>query len=75
LSPARRTADSNFSSDRHALYMGWVVGKALQHGLKITPELDDDGQFTDRLTLQLPDDARYTLTVVVPPPPDDWEPA
>jgi hypothetical protein len=33
--------------------------------------LDDNGDFTDRFTLPL---GEHVVTLVVPPPPDDWEP-
>jgi len=60
--------------DRHALYVGWVLGLAMREGLPARPVTDEAGNYTDRLTLDLgvvPDDG-FTVTVVVPPPPDDW---
>lgn len=57
-------------SDRHALYIGWVLGLAMRHGLPFKPEVDDEGNYTDRLVLDLT--ATQQITVVVPPPPEDW---
>jgi len=65
---------------RHALYAGWVVGQALAAGLDVRPILDDDGNYTDRFALDVDRFDRgesvgsVVLTVVVPPPPDEWEP-
>ena len=66
-----------FVDDRHALYVGWVLGCAMRAGVDARPVVDDDGNYTDRLVIELPDQAEpvaYTITVVVPPPPDDWSP-
>jgi hypothetical protein len=60
-----------FVDDRHALYVGWVVGLALKHGLPVTLVDDENGNHTDRFTLAFGDDV---ITVVVPPPPSDWMP-
>ena len=62
-------------NERHALYVGWVLGIAMKNGLQVRPEADDDGNYTDRLLIDLPDrssPAIYMITVIVPPPPDDW---
>jgi hypothetical protein len=56
---------------RHAWYVGWVLGVALRHGVPLTPVTDADGNYTDRLVLDLAPET-VTLTIVVPPPPDDW---
>lgn len=61
---------SNFIDDRHTIYVGWVLGIALRHHVPLTPVLDDAGNYTDRLTMEISDDV--TLTFIVPPPPDDW---
>ena len=37
--------------DRHALYIGWVVGIAMRNGIAASPTVDDDGNYTDRLTV------------------------
>jgi hypothetical protein len=66
---------AHFESDRHALYVGWVLGCAMRAGIKITPVRDDEDNYTDRLIIEIPDrqtPAVYTITVVIPPPPDDW---
>jgi hypothetical protein len=60
----------NFVDDRHNLYVGWVLGLALKIGLAFEPVVDEAGNFTDRLTLDLVPDVM--VTVVVPYPPDDW---
>lgn len=56
---------------RHALYVGWVLGVAHRHGVPLVPVTDAAGNYTDQLVLDLADD-NVTLTIVVPPPPDDW---
>jgi hypothetical protein len=72
-------SDRNFVDDRHALYAGWVLGVALNNGLDALPVVDADGNATDRITVQLQRPADVfepvvdvTITLVVPPPPDDW---
>lgn len=62
---------SNFADDRHALYVGWVLGIAAKHHLAFEPEADGEGNYTDRLLYGVR--PGLTLTLVVPPPPDDWE--
>ena len=59
----------NFRSERHALYRGWVAGMAAKHGMKATPEVDGDGNYTDRLLIDSP---TLRVTLIVPEPPDDW---
>lgn len=61
----------NIVDGRHALYVGWVAGIALNSGIRLLPVVDDDGNYTDQLTL--PINQGVILTVVVPYPPDDWE--
>lgn len=68
-------AEAHFVSERHALYTGWILGIALKHGIDLAPEVDDAGNYLPRLTLRLragPDRPAATVTLVVPPPPDDW---
>jgi hypothetical protein len=57
--------------DRHALYVGWVLGIAMRNGVDARPVLNDDGNYTDHLEVCVPD-AKITITVIVPPPPEDW---
>jgi hypothetical protein len=65
---------SNFIDDRHNLYVGWVLGIALLNGLRLAPVVDDLGNYTDRLRLVMPNpDGTFTIDLVVPYPPDDWE--
>ena len=59
-----------FVDDRHALYVGWVLGLAMRNGLPARPIVDDAGNYTDRLVVDLK--PGMTITLVVPPPPDDW---
>lgn len=59
-----------FVDDRHALYVGWVMGIALRNGVPATAVIDDDGNYTDRI--EIPWGELGSLTVVVPPPPGDW---
>lgn len=59
-----------WTDERHPLFVGAVLGQAMRHGLDVRPEIDEDGDYTDRLVLDLGDDVR--LTLVVPPPPEDW---
>lgn len=56
--------------DKHALYVGWVHGMAMKHGVPVQNEMDAEGNYTDRLAVTLAED--WTLVLVVPPPPDDW---
>lgn len=60
-----------FISDLHALFVGWVLGTALRHGVPLVPITDAAGNYTDRLALTLPD-APFSITLVLPPPPADW---
>ena len=56
---------------RHAMYVGWVCGLARKQGTPLTPVVDEEGNYTDQLTLGLVV-PHVTVTVIVPPPPDDW---
>jgi len=67
-------SESNFDSDRHALYVGWVIGIALQHGIDVTPEFDVMGNYTDRIMVSSTDVPNLNITVVIPPPPEHWSP-
>lgn len=59
-----------FVDDRHALYVGWILGFAVKHGLGFEPVVVD-GDYTDRLRMVAPDGCTV-IEVVVPYPPDDW---
>lgn len=63
-------------TDRHALFVGWVLGLAHRQGLALRPVLDAGGNYTDRLELELELVAgrAVRVVVVVPPPPPEWEP-
>jgi hypothetical protein len=59
---------------RHAMYAGWVAGRAMKAGLDVIPILTDDGRYTDHFGVVLPE-ARgpaIRVYVIVPEPPDDW---
>ena len=57
----------NFKSDRHALYVGMVIGSAMRHGVPARPVLDEDGNYTDRIMIE-----QLGIELIVPEPPDDW---
>jgi hypothetical protein len=73
---AMTSLQSNFESDRHALYVGWVVGMARKHGLRVIPVIDDHGDYTDHIEVELPaNETRYGIdhiTVVIGAPPEEW---
>lgn len=58
--------------NRHAIYVGWVLGRAMHHGLNVIVEVDDDGNYTDRLRLPTPSNGGPAIVLVVPYPPEDW---
>lgn len=65
---------SNFTSDRHTLYAGWVLAQLLRSGLPVTPVRDADGNYTNRVHVHPPlgGDPK-PVTLMIPPPPDDWD--
>jgi hypothetical protein len=66
--PAGRS--SNFASDTHVLYCGWVMGHMARAGLPFQPVLDDEGNYTNRVEVTTLEGV--VVTLIVPPPPDDW---
>lgn len=56
-----------FVDDRHALYAGWVIGRCATT-FPVRPVLDDAGDYTARLAIELLSGLVVEL-VVVPPPP------
>lgn len=60
-----------FQDDRHALYVGWIMGIGMRHGFDFKPVVDDDGNFTDRIIVNLKPYA--SITLVIPYPPEDWQ--
>jgi hypothetical protein len=60
--------------DRHALFVGWVLGIAMRNGVPLRPHIDDAGDYTDRLLLDLDTKggASVSISVIVPPPPPGW---
>jgi hypothetical protein len=62
---------SNFASDRHALYCGWVVGQLMkEHGLPVTPMTDDNDDYIPQLLLLI---GGEEITLVIPEPSKDWD--
>lgn len=59
-------------TERHALFVAWVMAVAARQGIALRPVVD--GEISNRLALFLPFVDDVALTVVVPPPPDDWTP-
>ena len=70
--PSKPRPDSNFVSDNHVLFCGWVLGQMVRAGLPFEPVADPEGNFTNRVHITgLPDGINVTL--IIPPPPDDWK--
>lgn len=65
----RHSFDSTVSGHRHSAYVGWVLGIALRNGLHASPVLDEASNYTDRLLVSF---GEHAITVVIPPPPEDW---
>jgi hypothetical protein len=70
----RKTSTSNFVSDNHTLYAGWVLGEMLRSGLPVEPVLDPNGNYTNRVLIRPPlgGDLPPEITLLIPPPPDGW---
>ena len=64
--------ESNFESDWHTLYVGWVIGIAAKNGLPVKPVVDEDGNYLPEIQMSL-DGGMITVILAVPPPPDGWE--
>ena len=62
---------SNFASDNHVLYAGWIMGHMVKAGLPFTPVVDPDGNYTNRVTVTTPEGV--VITLLIPAPPDDWK--
>lgn len=60
----------HFADDRHAIYVGWVLGSLIRTSSQVRPVLDDRGNYTDRIEVRLPGVGYVGL--IVPEPPDDW---
>lgn len=59
-----------FQDDRHALYVGWIMGIGMRHGFDFKPVVDAEGNYTDRIIVNLKPYA--SITLVIPYPPEDW---
>ena len=57
--------------DRHALFIGCVAGIAMRNGLRVEFVDDEHGVHTDRLLITI--EPNVSVTVIVPPPPEDWK--
>lgn len=56
-------------SPEHALQAGFVWGLAMQHGLDVVPELDDEGNYSASVLLEIPDlNPNVTVRLIVAPP-------
>jgi len=63
---------SNFASDNHALYFGWILGLMVKSGLPVQPVVDDDGNYTNRVLLDLAGGLPQ-VQLLIPVPPDGWK--
>ena len=45
-----------FLDDQHALRTGFLLGTLMKAGIEVSPDVDGDGNYTDELTVRLPDD-------------------
>lgn len=68
-SPVSARGTRNFKDDRHNLYVGWVAGLAIKHGVLLDMITDDIGNYTARLAIEI---GGKRIEFVVPYPPDDW---
>jgi hypothetical protein len=71
---ARSTPQSNFTSDTHVLYAGWVLSKlrTTLGAAIVAPVLDDGGNITSYVDLHFAD--RATVRLQIPSPPPGWDP-
>lgn len=59
-------------SERHALLTGMVWGVVAKHGLLVTPELDEQGNYAASAILELPAPAEgITVRIVVAAPEEE----
>ena len=42
----------NFNSDEHALKTGYLVGLLVKHGIAVQVMMDDEGNYTDKVTIE-----------------------
>lgn len=69
----RSSNPSNFTSDRHTLYAGWVAAMAKKHlgGDVVTLVADDNNDVTPYLDVTVT--PGLTLRLMIPAPPEDWD--
>lgn len=58
-------------SERHALLTGFVFGLAAKHGLTLTPEIDEQGNWAASALLELPRPVVPGITVRIVVAADD----
>jgi len=64
-------ADAKYpvQSPEHALQAGFVWGVAIDHGLDLTPDMDDEGNYTASFVLNLPEPmAGVAVRIIVEAP-------
>ena len=61
---------SNFESDAHALYTGWVIGRMIKEEMPVVPRVDEQGDYKPEVDLDI---GGYIVTLVIPSPPDEWD--
>jgi len=45
----------NFEDDTHALRTGMLIGALIKAGIKVIPDMDDEGNYTPYMTITLDD--------------------
>lgn len=66
--------EKNFANDSHALRTGMLLGLLLKSGITVWPGTDDEGNYTDTITVVLDNTLPLFTTKVevrVLPPSDD----
>jgi len=58
-------------SERHALLTGMAWGLAAKHGLTISPEYDENGDYAASAILELPAGDGVTVRIVVDAPEEE----
>lgn len=58
-------SNPNFKDDLHAFRTGLILGHLLKAKIRVVPDLDDDDNYTDIMTITLADDEENVLEVRV----------
>lgn len=61
----------NFKSDRHSLYVGWVIGQIVRSNINAEPICDDEGNYTSQIRMRL---SEISFILTIPEPPEEWSP-